>query len=411
MSVTAALPSRTESWKFTNLGRAVDALTCTPLCTTPGCLEAALPVVVGAQLVLHNGRLEEKFSQSFTLAKGATYRLESDTPHAALLDELDAREAPQTLVIEVNESLVLPFHLIYASSGEPSTARVRVVVAPGVNLTLIEHHVAAPKFETWGHADVELVVGEGANVTHSVLQTLPPKCLLTRRTRLTMAARSKVWATQLQAGGLLSRMEMHSTLAEDCTLTWRGLSATRHRQLHDSTLVTTLTGERNTVSIRQRNAVNDEGTAVFQGKYHVHPLAQKTDAMMHVHSLLLSPSAKANHKPELEIYADDVRCTHGSATGGLDDAQLFYMKARGLPEDQAKALLLEGFTGDFVTDFPETTRRFVRSVLALQMAESPFTPTEAPVFEPMSDDFMVERAETPIVPIDPETAYIGDEGL
>jgi Fe-S cluster assembly protein SufD len=97
-----------------------------------------------------------------------------------------------------------------------------------------------------------------------------------------------------------------------------------------------------------KTVLDDESRGVFQGKIVVRPYAQKTDGRMASHALLLSESAEANNKPELEIYADDVQCGHGATAGALDENLLFYLKARGIPAKEAEALLIQAFVGDAV---------------------------------------------------------------
>ena len=94
--------------------------------------------------------------------------------------------------------------------------------------------------------------------------------------------------------------------------------------------------------------VGDTARAVFQGKITVSPGAQKTDAKMMSRALLLSDEAEADSKPELEIFADDVQCGHGTTTGAIDDELLFYLMARGIPPDEAKALLIQAFIGEII---------------------------------------------------------------
>jgi Fe-S cluster assembly protein SufD len=94
--------------------------------------------------------------------------------------------------------------------------------------------------------------------------------------------------------------------------------------------------------------LDEESRAVFQGKIVVAPGAQKTDAKMATHALLLSDTAEADNKPELEIFADDVQCGHGATAGALDDTLLFYLKARGIPAKEAQALLIQAFVGEAV---------------------------------------------------------------
>ena len=97
-----------------------------------------------------------------------------------------------------------------------------------------------------------------------------------------------------------------------------------------------------------KTVLDDESRGVFQGKIIVRPDAQKTDAKMASHALLLSDDAEADNKPELEIFADDVQCGHGATAGDLDEDLLFYLRARGIPQEEAEALLIQAFVGEAI---------------------------------------------------------------
>ena len=97
-----------------------------------------------------------------------------------------------------------------------------------------------------------------------------------------------------------------------------------------------------------KTVLDDESRGVFQGKIIVRPHAQKTDAKMMTQALLLSDEAEADNKPELEIFADDVQCGHGATAGALDEDLLFYLMARGIPETEAEALLIQAFVGEAI---------------------------------------------------------------
>ncbi len=166
-----------------------------------------------------------------------------------------------------------------------------------------------------------------------------------------------------------ARMVRHETLAHFCDV---GASA----RIDSASL---LSGERHAdftthvlhkapdCKVRQlhKGVATDRGRTVFQGKFHVERAAQKTDARMTANALLLSDGAEANHKPELEIYADDVECAHGSTVGALDKDALFYLRQRGLSEAQARALLIDAFVGEVVDSIDHDG---VRAVFAAQVA-------------------------------------------
>ncbi len=388
-----------EAWKFSNLQRVIDALTCTELCTTIGCLEAALPVVSGPQYVFHNGALAENLSGSAILAKGTTLVTTPAplVPGSWFLDSLDSLPltAPVHHTLKVTGKAKLPLHLIHVASGDPSTSRFRIELEAGAELTLIEHQVAAPHFTTWQNLAVEIILAEGASLTHSVQQTLPPTCVLTRRTRVQLANTTRYTATTFQAGATFSRIETHAELASHTHFRHIGLSLARRQQHHDCTLHVRHVGLANSTHIRQRNLVDDSAHAVFQGKFHVEQAAQKTDAYMHCHNLLLNDTARASHKPELEIYADDVKCSHGAATGGLSANQLFYLQARGLPPAQATAILTEGFAREFIESFPEPLQKNMEQALTAWQTNHVDTSDPTPDFgmEPIR-----RETDLPLVP-------------
>jgi Fe-S cluster assembly protein SufD len=112
--------------------------------------------------------------------------------------------------------------------------------------------------------------------------------------------------------------------------------------------------------------VDDEARAVFQGKIAVQPGAQQTDARMMARALLLSDDAVANCKPELEIFADDVQCGHGTTTGALDDQLKFYLMARGIPAKEAEALLIQAFVGEVLD---AVAREDLRDALSQAMTD------------------------------------------
>jgi Fe-S cluster assembly protein SufD len=113
-----------------------------------------------------------------------------------------------------------------------------------------------------------------------------------------------------------------------------------------------------------RAVVDDRAHSVFQGRIMVRPRAQKTDAKMMTRALLLSDEAEADNKPELEIFADDVTCGHGATTGALDESLLFYLRARGLSEKQAQALLIQAFVGEAIESIADDRLRDLASFAA-----------------------------------------------
>jgi Fe-S cluster assembly protein SufD len=146
------------------------------------------------------------------------------------------------------------------------------------------------------------------------------------------------------SGGALAREEYQNQLIDTGILSnIGGIYLLKNQQSHDFTVLMDHF-EPNGKSVQHfRGVVDDQARAVFQGKIHVRRSAQKTDGNQSSHALLLSAQAEASFKPELEIYADDVKCGHGATSGQLDEAALFYLQSRGIPAAEAKALLIESF--------------------------------------------------------------------
>ena len=136
-----------------------------------------------------------------------------------------------------------------------------------------------------------------------------------------------------------------------------GVSRLRGGEHTDTTLCVAHNAGHCTSRETFRHIVDDEATGVFQGKIIVRPGAQKTDGKMMSKAVLLADSAVMHNKPELEIFADDVVCGHGATVGALDESQLFYAQARGIPRQQAEALLLEAFAAEVIDPISEPMMR------------------------------------------------------
>jgi Fe-S cluster assembly protein SufD len=164
----------------------------------------------------------------------------------------------------------------------------------------------------------------------------------------------------IEGGGLLRRQVFAALDGEDAHAAFNGVTLARGRQHADTTLVIDHRQPRGTSHERFRTILDEQAVGVFQGKIVVRPGAQKTDGVMQSKAILLSDGATMNNKPELEIFADDVKCGHGATCGRLDGEQLFYLMARGLPRREAESLLLEGFANEALADIAdETLREFV----------------------------------------------------
>lgn len=370
-NMTVALPTPAlEAWRYSHLARAVALVQPREACLAPTLdretlqrLEAALPVVAGPHLVLWRGQVVQALSPLDSLPAGVRVVSSPALPVAEPLDGLDALTTAGAVQVAIEGEVGVPLHLIHIGGGHDVATHVDITLAPRAAATVVEHHVALADWAGFNHVQVTLQLGEQARLTHAVWAEAGAGCVLTRRQRATLADRAcyNGQAAQFGAGdGAWVRAEVHARLGTATEYGYTGLAAPRAGQHFDTTMTTHHVGEGNAVTVRQRNVIDGDGThgghAVFQGKFYVAPDAQKTNAYMHCHNLLLHDGAKASHKPELEIYADDVKCSHGAATGGLNPMQLFYLQARGFTPQAARALLVGGFMQEFVDAFPPALR-------------------------------------------------------
>jgi len=244
-----------------------------------------------------------------------------------------------------------PLHLVFASSGgKPASIFTRslVVIEPGARVMLVESHDGAGS-DYQVNTALECIVGDGAHVDHVKITDEAATALHVSTLMAAVGAHARFNTFTFNIGGAIVRNQLFLRFSGNETVAGiRGASLAKGRQHVDTTLVV----EHASLGCQSRevfkSVLEDESRAVFQGKIIVQPGAQKTDAKMASHALLLSERAEADNKPELEIFADDVQCGHGATAGALDAALLFYLKARGIPAKEAEALLIQAFVGEAV---------------------------------------------------------------
>jgi Fe-S cluster assembly protein SufD len=247
-------------------------------------------------------------------------------------------------------SLARPLHLVFAftaSSAAAVFARSLVVVGNGARATLIESHEGPDDLDYQVNNALELTIGDDAKVDHIKIGAEGSRALHISTLMAALGARGELNDLSFTTGGAVVRNQLHLRYAgEDAVATIAGASLLNARQHVDTTLVVDHAVRGGTSRELFKSVLDDESRAVFQGKIIVRPGAQRTDARMMTRALLLSESAEADNKPELEIFADDVQCGHGATAGALDQDLLFYLRARGIPAHEAEALLIQAFVGE-----------------------------------------------------------------
>ncbi|MGY4308728.1 Fe-S cluster assembly protein SufD [Bradyrhizobium sp. USDA 4369] len=364
---------RIEEWKYTDLRALVRELL--PLAATPDAAalaraKAAVATVAidGAiKLVLVDGVFAAELSDD--VKAGVSLRslrqvLENDgneargdlllTTFTDPMLSLNAALATDGVVVGIADGIHLPapLQIVHVATAAKAAryARSHVQVGKGARATLIETCVAAEGATAY-QADDALVlwIGGGAELSHIRLMRDASDAVNVTSDVITVGARAKLNLFNMTSGGVVSRLQAFITLAgENSELTVNGVNLLRDKQHGDMTLVVDHAVPGCTSRENFRAVLDDRAHSVFQGRIIVRQDAQQTDGKMMTRALLLSDEAEADSKPELEIFADDVSCGHGATAGALDDSLLFYLQARGLPEKQAQALLIQAFVGEAI---------------------------------------------------------------
>jgi Fe-S cluster assembly protein SufD len=382
----AGLPHRRiEDWKYTDLRVLMREVL--PLAAAP---DAAALTRAGAALKLHaiegvrrlvlvDGAFAPGLSQTADLEKGLGIRtlrevLEAgDTAlHTQLLTPdnsnsmvaLNSAMMTDGLVIEVADGAVLtkPVHIVHIASGTAPAAmftRSLVRVGKAAGATLVESYIAAEGAKTYQvHDSLVVSIGDNARLDHVRLTEDSREAFNISSAVISLGARAHFNAFGMTSGASVSRYQAVIAVAgEGSRVETNGVNLLNGRQHADTTLF--LDHAVPNCASREifRAVVDDRGHSVFQGRIIVRPKAQKTDAKMMTRALLLSDEAEADNKPELEIFADDVTCGHGATTGALDESLLFYLRARGLSEKEAQALLIQAFVGEAIEQIANDTLR------------------------------------------------------
>jgi Fe-S cluster assembly protein SufD len=246
-----------------------------------------------------------------------------------------------------------PVHLLFiASAAAPSVAQPRNLIVAGEDsrVTLIESYVTLNEGEYFTNAVTEIVAGKNAVVEHYKLERESEQAYHVAGIHVRQERDSRYTSHNVAAGGRLVRNDIRVALdgeGAECTL--NGLTLARGRQHVDNHTRIDHFKPRGTSREWYKGVFDGNSRGVFSGLVRVHPDAQKTDAQLTNNNLLLSDGAEADSRPQLEIYADDVKCAHGSTVGQLDPDALFYLRSRAVDEALARNMLIYGFASDILT--------------------------------------------------------------
>jgi Fe-S cluster assembly protein SufD len=284
-------------------------------------------------------------------------------PRARSLMDLNTACMSGGAVVHLGRGAILdPVQLLFVAvaGAEPVAFHLRNLIRAesGSSATVLESYVGLGEGVYWTSAVTQIAVAPNAVLRHYKLQAEGSAAFHVAATsvRLDHQAAFRMFAASL--GSQLGRNEIDVDLATtDAVARLAGTTLARGTQHLDTTIRIEHSEPRGTSSQEFKAVVDGRAHAVFQGRIRVAPDAQKTDAQQISRSLLLSSTAAADTKPELEILADDVKCSHGATIGDLDEEALFYLRARGVGEPEARKMMTDAFIGELIEHITVDTAR------------------------------------------------------
>jgi Fe-S cluster assembly protein SufD len=367
-----------EDWRFTNLAP-VTRLNFRPAprvaangAESQVLAESVFTGLRGHRLVFVNGFFSPELSQVGTLPDGVRieslaaalaqdsgliekhlgrYAQSAKNPFAALNQAFFSDGA--FIQVPAGVEVAEPIQVLYLSSakhsGETILPRNLILAGDRSKLTVVESYLAGSSVAYFTNAVTEILAGQNATLEHVKLQDEALGAYHIATIAGEFGSASSVNVHSFALGARLSRNNIRAKLAGEgleCIL--NGLYLTRGDQLADHHMVVEHTQPHCASHEYFNGILDDKSRGVFHGRIYVHPAAQKTDAKQTNKNLLLSDSATADTKPQLEIYADDVKCTHGATIGQLNLESIFYLRSRGMSKDTARQMLIHAFAGEII---------------------------------------------------------------
>ncbi len=366
--------TRDEDWHFTSVTpiaeRTFKAIKPSATALTLSDLEAYLVDPEWHRLVFVNGKLEPSLSQFAGLPAEVQLAPLSEVlkeepawaeQHLGSLAAFDkaAFTAMNTafmqdgvvLRVPKGEVVDVPIHILHVTDANAAGAaihpRLLVVAEPLAQAMLVEQYVGLGSVSYLVNAVAEIVVGNGARVDHYKVQNESTEAFHVGTVQVTQGRDSIYHSFSFAAGAALSRTNIYTKLADtNGEARLNGLYLLDGSQHGDHQTFVEHLAESCASRELYCGVLDGQSHGVFNGKVYVDPIAQKTDGKQTNKALLLSPQARVDTKPQLEIFADDVKCTHGATVGRIDEMALFYLKSRGIGGESARALLTYAFAAE-----------------------------------------------------------------
>lgn len=375
----AQFPTRkTESWKYTPLRLLTQGLydqTVTTLDKHEHLSDVAdVPDLNSQRLVFVNGLLSTELSSPQAITQVTLFSQADEHQQAVINDHLDNIATDNRhLFNELNSAQLSDGVLLHIKKNEmpeqviqiswlttPQAAnfsvntRLLIVLEQGAQATVLEHYASDNTAQnSFTNAVTEASIGDNAKLQHYRLQLMQEDALHIGATHVNLARDANYHAFHLGLGSKLTRNDLvvnHNTGGSHAEIS--GIYVPQNEQLIDFHTCIEHKVAHCTSNEVFRGIMDGRSKAVFNGRIHIHPHAQKTLAELSNKNLLLTRGAEVNTKPELEIYADDVKCAHGATVAQLEDSALFYMQSRGISKQQARMMLSFGFINELLDELP-----------------------------------------------------------
>ncbi len=369
-----------EEWKYTNLAP-VERVTWRIDDGAPAAKKGVAASLRGqaiAEIIVHNGLIADatggaKGVEVLPLSEAKEHPMfERHYAHYAdyqrhAMTALNTANVQDGALIFVHDGVTVDgfIHLLFIGSGDGiwSHPRNLIVAGRGSQVTVVETFVGAGNYFT--NAVTEIVAGEGAHVDHAKIERESGEAFHIGTVQVHQERSSTVTSRNFSIGGALVRNEVNVALAgEGASLTLDGLFVLADNQHVDNhTVIDHVMPHCDSLEL-YKGILDDKSRGIFDGTIIVRPDAQKTNSRQVNRNLLLSESAIVDSKPTLEIHNDDVKCSHGSTIGQLDEEALFYLRARGVGQADARNMLIDAFAGEIIDRMKaETVKETVRAAM------------------------------------------------
>lgn len=377
--------TRTEAWKYTRLGKISNK----KFTIQKGSISdiSSFSIVKDAYTVvfvngfyndhlssgnLPNGIICQSMNEASTPAKTLKYLGKNISLENEVFNSLNTTSATDGAFIQINEKTILekPIQVLHILTGNQTISNVRniIVCKKSSQAHIVQGFFSENANESFTNVITEVFVEENAHLTIDKIQFEDDTCYQVSTEQVEQEKNSTFTINTTTLNGGLVRNNLNiEVIGQNCMTNLNGTYLLKGNQHVDNHTTVDHKAPNCESHELYKGVVNDKSTAVFNGKVFVRKDAQKINAFQSNANVLLSDDSTINSKPELEIYADDVKCSHGSTTGQLDEEAVFYLRARGLSEKSARKLMISAFVNDVLKKIEnEDVKTFIFDILNKQ---------------------------------------------